>query len=578
MTRITTIACTLAMACGGDSPGSDTTSPAETGPAEPSSGADPTTGVTPTTAGPGPSSTTTATTTPDDTGTPDATGETGTPGETGSSSESGESSSGDVLDPYPEPGAFPPNNGPGGPTGGFPQDAVGLECAVLDGGMPGDIGDGEQHDTFDHHNLVVMFDGWLVMPWAPEFGLNAGVTLYDFSDPCAPLAVASVKSDELRESHSLGFANLNDRWYMVADQMSSPFAGGIEFWDVTDPNAMAPVSRLEVPGYLYPDAYQRVTLSVFWQVPYVYVAGADNGIFVIDASDPHAPELVHQYKFDPVLRAGQVQAVGNLLIVSAAEGRRTALLDIRKPDFIQPIAGGEFEVTRESYFSNIEGGHVFYAPKSGGGGLIAVDIHDPAAPVQIADHASGGNGGYIFIKDHLAFVGESDFSTVYDITDIAAPAELMKLTLKGDLDTITPIANVAVLSVDDKADKDRGSIVVPYAADADTTPPTVTWAWPADGATELAATSRFGLTFNEMIDVKSAWAGSVRLYEAGSDPAATRVDGHVSVQENVVTFAPKALLTPGAEYTLEIPAGGIRDYSGNPIAEPFTASFTMAGG
>lgn len=83
--------------------------------------------------------------------------------------------------------------------------------------MPGDLGDGEEHDTFDHHNLVVMFNGYLVLPWAPEFGLNAGVTWFNFSDPCAPLAVASVKSDEMRESHSLGFANLNDRWYMVTD-------------------------------------------------------------------------------------------------------------------------------------------------------------------------------------------------------------------------------------------------------------------------------------------------------------------------------------------------------------------------
>jgi hypothetical protein len=38
----------------------------------------------------------------------------------------------------------------------------------------------------------------------------------------------------------------------------------------------------------------------------------------------------------------------------------------------------------------------------------------------------------------------------------------MKLNLAGDLDTVTPIGNVAVLSVDDKADKDRGSIVVPW--------------------------------------------------------------------------------------------------------------------
>ncbi|MBL9104710.1 MAG: Ig-like domain-containing protein [Myxococcales bacterium] len=563
-------------ACGG-SPAGTTDAGAD------STGGDGTGGAAPTSSGDGtgggssPTSTSSASDPGDGTdasGTPD---DTDAPADSGEHDSSGSSSGGVEPEPYPEPGAFPPNHGPGGPTGQFTPEQVGKECAALDGGMPGDLGDGEAHDTFDHHNLVVMFDGYLVMPWAPEYGLNAGVTLYDFADPCAPVAVASALSNEMRESHSLGFANYDDGWYMVADQMSSPFAGGIEFWDVTDPAGLKPVSRLEVPGFFYPDAYQRVTLSVFWQVPYVYVAGADNGIYVVDASDPMQPKLVQQYEFDPVLRVGQVQAVGNLLMASAAEGTRTALLDISNPGFIQPIAGGEFAIAREAYFSNIGGGYAYYAPKTGGGGLEIYDIRDPGAPALVGDYSSGGNGGYVFIKDELAFVGESDFANIYDISEPSSPKEVMKLLLKGDLDTITPIGNVAVLSVDDKADKDRGSIVVPYTAAADTTPPGVTWAWPADGATGLAVTSRFGLTFNEMIDVKSAWAGSVRLYEAGTDPASTRVDGHVSVQEHIVTFAPKAPLKPGTQYTLELPAGGVRDYSGNPLVAAFTASFTTAG-
>jgi hypothetical protein len=552
-------------ACGGGDP------PATGGDA--SSGAD-TSGDAPTTGGPGSA--------PTDPGT----GETGETGE-GSSGEgsSGEGSSGESSDtgddpgvPYPEPGAFPPNHGPGGPTGSFAPDQVGVECAALDGGMDGDLGDGEQHDTFDHHNLVVMFDGYLVLPWAPEYGINAGVTLFDFSDPCAPTAVSSTQSNEMRESHSLGFASVGERWYMVVDQMSSPFAGGVEFWDVTDPTDIQPVSRLEVPGFFYPDAYQRVTLSVFWQAPWVYVAGADNGIFVIDAKDPMNPVLAHQYKFDPVLRAGQVQVIGNLLMTSAAEGKRTALLDVSKPDFPQPIPGGEFAIAREAYFSNVGGGYAYYAPKEGGGGLEIVDLHDPTKPAQIADYSSGGNGGYVFVKDQYAFVGESDFANIYDISDLTAPVELMQLDLTGDLDTITPIGNVAVLSVDDKADKDRGSIVVPYQEDADDVAPSVTWVWPADGAAGLAVTSRVGVTASEMIDVKSAWTGSVRLYETDTDPARTRVDGDISVQENIVNFSPRAPLKPGTSYTLEIPAGGLRDYSGNPTAEAFTSTFTTAGG
>ncbi len=556
------IACSEPPAGGG--PGD---SGADSGTGEPGSSGAPTTGATSTTTGDAPTGSDGAGPASDDSG-------------DGSSGGPGSSSGGDhPPDPYPEPDAFPPNNGPGGPTRDFAADQVGVECAVLDGGMDGDIGDAEIHDTFDHHNLVVMFDGYLVMPWAPEYGINAGVTFYDFSDPCAPTAVASVKGDEMRESHSLGFANIDDRWYMVTNQMTGLLGdGGIMFWDVTDPADIKVVSKLELPGFLYPDAYQRVTLSVFWQAPWVYVAGADNGLYVVDASDPLNPVLAKQHKFDPVLRAGQVQAVGNLLMVSAAEGKRTALLNIARPDFPQPIAGGEFAVTRESYFSNIGGGYALYAPKEGGGGILIYDIHDPQQPALVADYSSGGNGAYVFVKDQYAFVGESSFATIYDLTDITAPKEAQKLDLEGDLDTITPIANVAVLSVDDKADKDRGSIVVPWREGADVELPVVTWVYPPDGAADLAVFSRIGVTFNEFIDVKSAWAGSVRLYETDTDPALTRVDGHVSVQENIVNFSPKQMLRPGTSYTLEIPAGGIRDYSGNVLAESFKSTFKTAGG
>lgn len=508
---------------------------------------------------------------------------TGGPPTTGTGTEGGASSgsTGEPPEPnpYPEPGAFEPNAGPGGPKVSFGDEAIGVECAALDGGMDGDVGSDELHDTEEHHNLLQMFNGYLLMPWAPEFGANAGVTFYDFSDPCAPKAVGSLQSAEMRESHSLGFAGIDGRWYMVVDQMRLlEFTGGVEFWDITDPTKMEVVSRLEVPGFFYPDAYARVTLSVFWQGPHVYVGGADNGVYVIDASDPRNPKLVHQYKFDPVLRVGQVQVVGNLLMASAAEGVRVALMDVSKPDLLQPIAGGEFEITRESYFSNTAGGYGYFAPKEGGGGLIIYDIRDPGAPTFVSDYAGVGNGGYVFVKDDLAFVGESDFATIYDISDPGAIAPVRELALQGDLDTITPIGNVAVLSVDDKADPDRGSIVIPYAKEVDATPPRVTWVYPPDGATELPLTSRIGLTFNEFVDVKSAWAGSVRLYETGTDPALTRVDGHVSAQEVIVNFSPKQPLRPGTEYTLEVPVGGIRDYNDNAIAEAFTMSFKTAGG
>ena len=502
-------------------------------------------------------------------------------GPTGTTSEGSDagldsSSGGTGSEPaYPEPDAHPPNVGPGGPAVVFTPEDLYLDCAYLDGGT-GDI---------DHHNLVVMFDGYLMMPWAPEWG-SGGLSFFDISDPCAPQVLSHTPAPDMRETHATGLTQVGDRWYAVVSSKRAGLSieGGILIWDVTNVAAPEVVAKLYLPGHLYPDAYARVVLSVAWQAPYIYVGGADNGVYIVDASDPTSPELVGQYGFEPTLRVGQVNVVGNMLIATAAEGPRTGLLDISVPEFPQPIAGGDFEIVdgtgmiRESYFSNIGGGYVFYAIKNGAGGMLMVDIHDPGSPTLAGYYDSGGNGGYVFAKDELAFVGESSFASIYDVSDPSAISQVVTLSLTGDLDTATPIGNVVVLSVDDEADTNQASAIAPYATEVDTRPPRVTWSVPEDGTTGLPVSARVGVTFSEMVDVKSAWLGSVRLYRTDDAGEVIPVEGHISVQENVVNFAPVNALDPATTYTFEIPAGGVADYNGNRVEEAFSLSFTTIGG
>ncbi|WP_053232227.1 Ig-like domain-containing protein [Sandaracinus amylolyticus] len=478
--------------------------------------------------------------------------------------------------PYPAPDAFPAPRGPGVPAVTFEESALGAGCAFLDGG---------EWDVTDHHNLGVIYDGYLLMPIAPEFG-GGGLAFFDLSDPCAPTRIGSGSSRQMRESHSIGFSSHGGRWAVVDGLRRALMrdAGGVQFWDVSDPTAPEAVSSLDLPGFLYPDAYARVTLSVFWQVPYVYVAGADNGVYVVDATNPRNPVLVRQVSFEPTLRAGHVQAIGNLLIVTAAEGPRTVLLDISDPEDPQPIPGGDFDAldengrAREAYFTTATGGYVWYAKKEDGGGLMVMDIHDPTQPRYAGSYRSGGNGGYVFLHEHYAFVGESSVARIYDVSDLSNIRVVRELSLPGDLDTIVPLGNLALLSVDALPDgvdpNDQGSAIAPWRAEPDSNAPRVTWAWPQDGAEGLPPTSRFAVTFDEMIDVQSAWEGSVRLHRAGATPDEGRVAGVVSAQETIVTFSPFCPLERG-EYVLEIPAGGVRDVSGNAVSEAFTATFRV---
>lgn len=470
----------------------------------------------------------------------------------------------DGGDPWPRPDAYLPLRGPGGPVSSFDGGALGAACAYLLGG-PGDV---------EHHNVVHMFDGYLALPWAPEFG-RGGLSFFDFSQPCAPRKVSEVVSAEMRETHAMAFTFINGRWWAATNSRTGLASGGVLLWDVTDPLQPLVVSRVDVPGFTYPDGYARVVQSMAWQGPWLYLASGDLGVDVIDTANPAMPRYVKRHAFAPTLRAFSIKAVGTLLFVHAAESPRAELLDLSDPADPQPLPGGAFSIRdgpagipREAYGANLQGGYAYFARKDSGGGVIVYDLRQPSAPRFAGISMTGfGNGGYVFVKDDtLAFVGESGGASLYDLSNLSSIRRLRTFTLAGDLDTITPVGNIAVLSVDDAAAPGQSTSVVPWAQAPDVVGPHVSWAWPPANAT-VPITARFGVTFSEFVEPRSVFDGSVRVFETVSG---RRVDGVLSAQESIVTFSPSRPLTPATSYTLWIPRGGVADWNGNPTPTAFT--------
>ncbi|MEZ4393732.1 MAG: Ig-like domain-containing protein [Polyangiales bacterium] len=459
-----------------------------------------------------------------------------------------------------------PSRGPGGPRRSFRADELDRACAYLHGG-PTDR---------DHHNGVFILDGHLYMPWAHESG-GGGVSVWTFDDPCAPVHVGTTIDARMRETHAPGF-QFSDRRWMVATSLT-----GIQFWDITDPAHPRMVRDLTLPGVVYPDSYQRVVMSTFWQAPYVYVGSADNGVFIVDARDPENPSLVRQVALDPPLRVGGVHAIGNLLVVMSTEGSRTALLDLSDPANPRPIPGGSFLIddgtlvagrprVMTSYMGHVNGNRAYHARHITGGGLIVYDITDFSRPTFMGNYRYPGvaNGGYVFIKEDTAFVGLSSLGVALDIRDPAAMTVQREFHLTGDLDFVNPIGNVAVLSVDDDAVRAQSTSVVPYEREPDRRAPRVNMVVPRDNATGQALTTRVGVTFDEFVDMATVGAQSFIVREEG---ATAPLEGWYSGQEGAVNFWPARPLRPGTRYELIVPAGGVQDYSGNPTAETFRMSF-----
>lgn len=477
----------------------------------------------------------------------------------------------------PAPDAGPPLRGPGGPAVRFADEDLWAPCAWLTGSA----------NDWDHHNLVMPYRGHLVMPWAPEWS-NGGLSFFDMSDPCNPEKVGEGTDAQMRETHAIGLLHLPDGphagdWAFVND------IAGMQTWDVSDLGALTRVGRAIPtnedgdPLATYPDSYTRVVLSLFVQYPWVYLASADNGVFIVDAADPTAPVVVHQHVFDPPLRAGGVFALGNRLLVSSAEGSSAEILDISDPARPAAIPGGRFTLTGadgvpvEAYHGNLSGNYALFARKSGGGGVLVYDISNPEQPVMIADilHPDG-NGGYVFYDEGFLFTGESSFGSILDARDLSAVSELGRVVIQGDLDTVTPYGNVAIVAVDDKPAQVEGvglaSGVFPWAAEPDATGPTVLAIDPPDGSSAVAHTARIGVGFDEPVEPSSAHAGSIRLRAADG----TWVEGWLSAQEGIASFSPKEPLLPDTSYTVEVMADGVTDLNGNPVATTVTSTFRTA--
>ena len=468
---------------------------------------------------------------------------------------------------FPEPTDAPALLGPGGPSVTYTADELYEPCGFLDAGPD---------DTVNVHNGVYPYRGYAWMPFARDIG-TGGLSVFDVSDPCNNTRISTTIELSMRETHTVAFVHLEGTfggdWMVATDVL------GVQFWRVDDPTAPELAHRMELPGVTFlVGSYPRTVHSAAWQYPYLYVAGADNGLFVIDATDPTTPILLDQITFDPPLRAGFVYAMGNTLFVGGSEEREALSLDISAPAEPQPIPGSRFEIrdgsgtVHEAYAASVSGHYALFARTTDGSGLIAYDIRDPGSPTYAGDIATSGNGGYAFRQGNTAFIGESDIARIIDVSDFADMQVLGEAFIEGDLDTLMPFGNVAMLSADEEAPDGEATAVVPWRTEPDTEPPNVEWVSPSDGATGQAPTLRLGISFDEFIEPSTAFAGSIRLF----DSEGNAVPGVASAQEGIANYTPTGPL-PAGDYTAEVVADGIRDPSGNPVPETFSWSFTVRG-
>ena len=429
------------------------------------------------------------------------------------------------------------------------------------------------------HSSVTMHQGYMVQVFSDESASNphGGITFFDISDPYEPALVAGHQNDDtvgLSEQHAMAYHSHNGRDYVALLAY-----GGVQIWDWTDVYNPQRISYLQLPGVT--TGYARGAWWLSWQAPILYIGAASNGIFIVDTSDLDDPKMVNRDGPNPIpnnqtggFRVGPVHAIGNLLVATSNDGQGYATFDIsdpRNPALMDSILEG----TPFSY-STVVNGHRIYAAETDDR-LYVFDISDPEQITEIGFAKTRARGGYLSIQDGYAHIGASDYYAKVDVREENAQGwdagwvypVVGKATsgISGrDEDFAAVLGNLAVVS----DDHGYGSFLIPHQRAPDTTGPVVNMVLPADEAINQSRTSRIGLTFSDQIDQGTVNEETIVVRQVGQD----QISGRYSVQNGTVNFFPDEPLTGSRIYEIIIPANGVKDWAGNPIANEFRSTFS----
>lgn len=423
------------------------------------------------------------------------------------------------------------------------------------------------------HGQAGMVNGYLFVPFFRDATpSNGGFDFYDISNPRSPVRVfrQAGGSTGLREPHAYGSTDGGDTFVLQATD-------GLEFWSFANPTAPVRLSHLTLPNITQDAGYGGLWWAC-WQAPLVYCGGTDQGLYIVDAANPASPRFVKRIPINQLggFKVGSTFAIGNLLVLASTadsdssaptSGGKFTTMDISDP--LNPVLIRVFNSVN-GYSSLVNGDRILVG---GVNNMFHVlDIRDPANLALGGSVDLGSPGGYVSFQDGFAHSGYGTKSVKVDVRSgapVLAASGSSGIADKDDNFAI-PLGNMIFASNDHPA----GSALLVHQAAPDNNGPAVNMVVPKNGATGQASTSRVGLTFTDEIDSRTLGPSSVIVRPLGG----AAVAGRYSYQQNIVNFYPDAPLAAGTTYEIVVPAGGVKDWSGNAVTTAFRSTFTTAGG
>lgn len=453
------------------------------------------------------------------------------------------------------------------PNSPQPDSAVGVPLSNWpDGLISPNMDEGHQINQPSVNN------GYLVIGGNEEFWI------YDVSNPESPQRLSAFttpgRTGAEAESHTVSFARYGDKFYMAT------IGGkGIDTWDITDARSVQHLSKLAVPGTNYGD-YTESIWGVAWQGQYIFVGATNNGIKVVDASDPANLKIVKEVPTSQYggVSAGPLDAIGNVLVVmTPKENGGIATLDISDP--LNPTRLASF-TTSTSYIGMFYRRYVFMLTPLRMWDVLSDprNIGSANAPIAQMNHPGAEymsfQDDYLFLGLVRAEIGGTPGAAKITIEDLKNMRIVDTIYGRQDRNGLNddqfniPFGNL--VAIGDDQSPYAGWVIAAHATDPDTTPPEVDTVIPNDQSTGVSTKSRIGVTFSDNIELATVDGASFVVRAVGGQPLA----GKYSVRMGVVNFDPDEDLQPGTTYEVVLRQGGIADFVGNTLTTEWKSTFT----
>lgn len=424
--------------------------------------------------------------------------------------------------------------------------------------------------TYRHLNQPSVYNGYLVLAG------NAIHEVWDISNPYNPVWKQTLMSPHRfgeAESHQVSYSrNASGTCYMVTIS-----GRGIDIWNMTVTENPTLVSSLELPNINYGDVAGGVW-GVYWHGDYIYAGATVYGLYVIDASNPAAPQHVKTLSQSGLggVSAGPLFAVGNLLVITTPKDTAgIATVDISNPTdpkLLDSVTGGA-----NSYIGGFYGGNAHLITP-----LRTYDVTTDPRNINLLASVAVPASEYMSFADNYLFLGGLRGGTEgiykYSITNPASPNLIGRYVGRNsawDDQFSCPMGNLLAVADDQLVNNQYvGAVLVVHDLNPDTKAPTVLKVFPTNGANSQPLTTRMTLSMSEWPEFATVNSTSFFVRPVGGQPIA----GKWSCTYTLLNFAPDEPLLPNTTYEIVLPAGGVRDLVGNAVATQFISQFQTDSG